>query len=90
MGTSIPRTILSGQFGATSSKCMTKYTMQWKQQAVVRTCVGNEKQQLTNEATTDSPSHIPRMCCLFVDEVGCSTSQEGDGARSGEKKIVSK
>ena len=25
---------------------------------------------------------------IFVDEVGCNTSQEGDGSRGGEKKIV--
>jgi hypothetical protein len=25
---------------------------------------------------------------IFVDEVGCNTSQKGDGARGGEKKIV--
>jgi hypothetical protein len=25
---------------------------------------------------------------IFVDEVGCNTSQEGDGARGGEKKII--
>jgi hypothetical protein len=25
---------------------------------------------------------------IFVDEVGCNTSQEGDGAHGGERKIV--
>ncbi len=25
---------------------------------------------------------------LFIDEVGCNTSQEGDGAHGGERKIV--
>jgi hypothetical protein len=54
----------------------------------------NEKQQLTDEdnAFGQKATHLLMRpdYIVFVDEVGCNTSQEGDGARGGEKKIVSR
>jgi hypothetical protein len=54
----------------------------------------DEKQQATEEknAFGQKATHLllrPEYV-VFVDEVGCNTSQEGDGARGGEKKIVSR
>jgi hypothetical protein len=45
-GTSFPRTILSGQFTTTLSRCMTKYMKQWNSRRgrnVIRTNVGLQK-----------------------------------------------
>jgi hypothetical protein len=54
----------------------------------------DEKQQITEEANAfgRKATHllIRPDYVVFVDEVGCNTSQEGDGARGGEKKIVSR
>jgi hypothetical protein len=52
----------------------------------------DEKQQIVEEenASGQKATHLvmhPKYI-VFVDEVGCNTSQEGDGARGGEKKIV--
>ena len=50
----------------------------------------DEKQQITEEANDfgRKATHllIRPDYVVFIDEVGCNTSQEGDGARGGEKK----
>ncbi len=54
----------------------------------------DETQQLTNKenAFGRKATHLLLRpdYVVFVDEVGCNTSQEGDGARGREKKIVSR
>jgi hypothetical protein len=54
----------------------------------------DETQQLTNKenAFGRKATHLLLRpdYVVFVDEVGCNTSQEGDGARGGERKIVSR
>jgi hypothetical protein len=52
----------------------------------------DEMQQLTNKenALGQKATHLLLRpdYVVFVDEVGCNTSQEGDGARGGEKKML--
>jgi hypothetical protein len=54
----------------------------------------DEMQQLTNKENAFGRKATHLLLCphyvVFVDEVGCNTSQEGDGARGREKKIVSR
>jgi hypothetical protein len=54
----------------------------------------DETQQLTNKENAFGQKATHLLLCpdyvVFVDEVGCNTSQEGDGARGREKNIVSR
>jgi hypothetical protein len=52
-----------------------------------------DKKQLITEKENAFGQQATRLLIhpeyvIFVDEVGCNTSQEGDGARGGKKKIV--
>jgi hypothetical protein len=50
------------------------------------------KQQATDEENRFGHQATHLLLCpdyvVFIDEFGCNTSQEGDGARGGEKKLA--
>jgi hypothetical protein len=85
----------TGQFITTSSRCLTKFMIHWKKAGgaeklsepvwVNYKWLKPEKENAFEQQTTHLLMH-PEY--VIVDEAGCNTSQEGDGARGGEKKNV--